>query len=87
MSIEQKIDELLAIRNQMKQLRLREDQLITSIHTRMNQDRTNQIDTGLTRCKRNVVNRTVMKRENVPVEIWDQYAEPIEYVRLLVRRL
>ena len=85
MSVEQKIDELLAIRNQIKQLRIREETLMNHIHTRMTQQMTNRIDTPTTLCKRSVVERSIMKRANVPPEIWDQYSEVIEYVRLIVR--
>jgi hypothetical protein len=85
MSVEQKIDELLTTRNQIKQLRHREERLTMYIHDQMNQRRTNRIDTPSTLCHRSVVSRTIMKKDNVPPEIWQEYAEPIEYIRLMVR--
>lgn len=85
MSVEQKIEELIRIRERIKSLRIREQRLIREIHTHMTQDQTNRIDTGEVLCQRSVVNRTVMTKANVPPEIWDEYAVPIEYVRLLVK--
>lgn len=85
MSVEQKVDELIRVRNRIKTLREREQGLIQAIHEIMTRDRTNQVDTGVVLCKRSVVNRSIMRKENVPPDVWDEYAEPIEYVRLLVK--
>lgn len=86
MSVEQKIDELFAIRSRMQRLRERESRLINSIHAEMNRRLVNEISTeaGI-RCKRSVVSRNLMRKANVPEDVWDEYSEPLEYVRLIVK--
>jgi hypothetical protein len=31
------------------------------------------------------VNRNIMRKSNVPEDVWGDYSEPLEYVRLLVK--
>ena len=52
----------------------------------MNRRLVNEIstDAGIL-CKRSVVNRNLMRKANVPEDIWDEYSEPLEYVRLIVK--
>lgn len=86
MSVEQKINELFAIRNHVQRLKERESRLIHSIHTEMNRRLVNEIstDAGIL-CKRSVVSRNLMRKTNIPEDVWDEYSEPLEYVRLIVK--
>jgi hypothetical protein len=87
-SVSELVSDLVSVREQMSALRAREAELKHAIHRDMNALYTNTITThnGFL-CTRKVMRTKTIRRENVPEEIWLEYAQERDAVQLFVKRL
>lgn len=74
------------VKKQIKDLQEKEEFLKYKIHNIMNQRQTNMVRSEYFTCARKVRTRRDIKKSKVPEEVWDEYAEEIEYPVLLLKK-
>jgi hypothetical protein len=80
------LEKWYSIRKQIKELEEKEKFLKYKIHQIMNQRETNTLRSEYFFCERQVRQRTDVKKQTIPEEIWDQYSQTYEYPVLLLKK-
>jgi hypothetical protein len=84
------IDELLnywdVLKEQLRDIQYEENMIKKHIHSIMNSNNTNRLSSQDYDCFRCTRTRSVLKKTEVPPEIWDTYANEIEYPTLTLKR-
>ena len=78
---------LRLVREKMRELKHAERYLMDKLWDAMDDEKTDRIETEQFTATRRQIGRTIMKKADVPPEVWERYAQPILYWTLSVRPL
>jgi hypothetical protein len=87
MSLQRKLKKLIKVRHKLKKLEKKEKRLKQAIHSDMNQLGVNDVEFQNIIAKRQNRVRSIIRKQNVPEDIWEEYAEAVVFPVLTAKRI
>jgi len=86
-NIEEHLTRLYTIKQELNMLNKEEKKLRQRMHSYMNHELTNSIQTDTFICTRDIRAREIVTKDDLPEEVWEMYNRVIEYPVLHIHRL
>lgn len=86
-NMDQLLESYFLVKRDLRELEYQEGYLKDQISGYMDDNGTNKIRTPTFEVNRSFVNRQVMKKSNVPDDVWDAYASNVFYPTLRLKPL